>query len=66
MCPSPARLGELMEDVRLEWVDPVQGASPLPPTANQPVPEDANELTVRYHRLFAAKLQDWWQKLRQD
>lgn len=61
---SPA-LGELIEDMRLEWVDPVQGASRLPTTAMQPLAEGADELTARYHRLFAAKLQAWWEALRQ-
>jgi quinol monooxygenase YgiN len=54
------QLGELIEKMRLEWVDPVQGASTLPPTAAQPLPDGADELTARYHRLFAPQLQDWW------
>jgi quinol monooxygenase YgiN len=58
------RLGELIAKMRLEWVDPVQGASELPPTNMQPLPEGANALTTRYHQLFAATLQDWWQPLR--
>lgn len=57
-------LGKLIEKMRLEWVDPVQGASELPPTDMQGLPDDADELTARYHKLFAAKLQDWWQPLR--
>ena len=58
------RLGELIQDMRLEWVDPVQGASTLPPTEMQPVPEDADDLTRKYHKLFAATLQEWWSKHR--
>ena len=58
------RLGELIQDMRLEWVDPVQGASNLPPTNLQPVPDDADELTRRYHELFAATIQEWWAKHR--
>ena len=57
-------LGKLIEKMRLEWVDPVQGASDLPPTQMQPLPEGADELTARYHKLFAATLQDWWQPVR--
>ncbi len=56
--------GRLIAKMRLEWVDPVQGASDLPPTEMQSLPTDADELTARYHKLFAAKLQDWWQPLR--
>jgi quinol monooxygenase YgiN len=62
---SPA-LGELIERIRLEWVDPVAGASRLPPTRMQTLPDGADELTARYHELFAATLQDWWQPLRRS
>jgi quinol monooxygenase YgiN len=55
------KLGALIEDLRLEWVDPVQGASKLPPTDMQPLPADADALTTKYHELFAAKIQEWWQ-----
>lgn len=58
------KLGEWIEKIRLEWVDPVQGASDLPPTDMQPLREGSDELTTRYHRLFAAQLQEWWQPLR--
>jgi quinol monooxygenase YgiN len=57
-------LGSLIAKMRLEWVDPVQGASELPSTDMQGLPDGADELTARYHELFAAKLQDWWQPLR--
>ena len=60
---SPS-LGELIEKMRLEWVDPVQGASELPSTERQALPEAADELTERYHKLFAPTLQDWWAPLR--
>ena len=50
--------------MKLEWVDPVQGASDLPPTELQPVPDGADELTRRYHALFAPTLQEWWTPLR--
>ena len=60
------KLGELMSKIRLEWVDPVQGASRLPTTRMQPLASDADDLRKRYHRLFAATLQDWWMPLRGD
>jgi quinol monooxygenase YgiN len=60
------RLGELIRDMELEWVDPVSGASRLPPSAMQPLPDGADPLTTRYHALFAAKLQTWWEALRDD
>ena len=59
------KLGELIEKMKLEWVDPVQGGSDLPPTEMQPLPDGADELTRTYHKLFAATLQDWWMPLRE-
>ena len=56
---SPA-LRELIESLRLEWVDPVPGASALPPTRMQEAPPAANELVVAYTDLFAAVVPAWW------
>lgn len=57
-------LGEMIADMNLEWVDPVAGASALPPTNMQALPSGADELTTQYHHLFAAQVQDWWKTLR--
>ena len=54
------RIGEVCEDVKLEWVDPLPSASPMPLTEMQPLPEGADEKTKLYHQIFAAKVQDWW------
>lgn len=54
------KLGELIADMKLEWVDPVSGASRLPPTDMQALRAGADDLTRRYHEIFAAKIQDWW------
>jgi quinol monooxygenase YgiN len=61
---SPA-LGEVIEGLRLEWVDPIQGASPLSPTNRQPLKAGASELWARYHDRFAAQVADWWLPLRE-
>lgn len=58
------RLGELIRDMKLEWIDPVGGASKLPRTDMQSLPKNAGVLTRRYHKLFAARVQAWWEKLR--
>jgi quinol monooxygenase YgiN len=58
------RLGELIARMKLEWVDPVQGASTLPATTLQPLPPNSSPLMSRYHALFSPELQDWWQPLR--
>jgi len=60
---TPA-LGQVVEQIRLEWVDPVAGASDLPPTAMQPAPDGADELTQRYTDRFAAAVEEWWLALR--
>ncbi len=57
-------LGEVMEAFRLEWVDPIQGASDLPPTEHQDAPADADELTARYSDRYAAQVADWWKDRR--
>jgi quinol monooxygenase YgiN len=58
-------LGPLIEAIRLEWVDPVVGASTLGPTDRQAVPDDADELTKKYAVRFAAQIADWWLPLRE-
>lgn len=58
------RLGKVMESIRLEFVDPVQGGSDLPPTDMQDATADADELTVSYTKRFAANIADWWLPLR--
>ena len=58
------RLGEVIERLRLEWVDPIAGASPRPPTEMQPAPDGADDLTARYTDRFAAQIADWWSALR--
>ncbi len=57
-------LGPLMESIRLEWVDPIQGASTFVPTNQQAVPDDADDLTRRYAVRFAAEIAEWWLPLR--
>jgi len=56
---SPS-IGEAVESIRLEWVDPIADASPLTATEMQPAPDDADELTVAYTDRFAAEVADWW------
>jgi quinol monooxygenase YgiN len=48
------QLSDVIETIRLEWVDPVISASPLAPTDMQPLPDGSSEATERYHQRFAA------------
>ncbi len=53
-------LGEILAAIRLEWVDPLEGASELPRTTAHEVAADADEATRRAARLFAPRLAAWW------
>lgn len=57
-------IGEVVESIRLEWVDPMADASRLPPTATQSTPPGADELTTKYAETYAAQVADWWLALR--
>jgi len=57
-------LGAVIEALRLEWVDPIAGASDLPATAHQDAPDGADDLTAAYTDRFAAQVAPWWSPLR--
>ena len=57
-------LMEVIEDEQLEWVDPVQGASPLPPTNTQELPEDAPDIAKTYDEILRIVAPNWWNELR--
>lgn len=57
-------IGACVESIRLEFVDPIQGASDLVPTEHQPAPDDADELTKTYTERYAATVAEWWAALR--
>jgi len=58
------QLGEVLEGLRLEWVDPIADASPLPSTHNTPVAGDASALAQDYAQRYAAQVASWWLALR--
>ena len=60
---SPA-LREVIEVIRLEWVDPVAGAAPLVPTNPADPAPGATDLEREYAVRFAARVADWWGPLR--
>jgi len=55
---------DTIAELRLEWVDPVQGSSPLVPTEKQPLPDDASELAAKAYERFPCTVQPWWLPLR--
>ena len=56
--------GDIIADLDLEWLDPVDGASKLNPTKAQNVPEDAPALAKEYDKDHSVVMQDWWLALR--
>ena len=58
------KLGGVLEGLRLEWVDPVDGASPLPATNAQDLSQAADALTRLYAERFAAQVAPWWGQVR--
>ena len=61
---AAAPLMDLISDLRLEWVDPVRGASPLPATQPQALRPDADEVVQRYAEMMPVEMADWWAPLR--
>jgi len=55
-----AGLREVIEDMTLEWVDPIEGASPLPPTNHQHAAPEADDAVVSVTAAYAAVVADWW------
>lgn len=50
----------VLASVELEYVDPVQGASGLPPTENPPLPDDASETLRNIELIFPIAIPEWW------
>lgn len=62
---ATSELQELLEASRFEWVDPVDGASPLGATdAGGPAPA-AGDLERAYHRAMGVVVSEWWKQRRE-
>lgn len=57
-------LRDVIESMRLEWVDPIGGASPLVSTNDQPLPPDASDLMKEIYPRFSKLAADWWSAMR--
>ena len=51
----------MIESLQMEWVDPVQGASPLPATSAEAMPANLNELLRQAAKTYPVGTQAWWQ-----
>ena len=61
---AAAPLMDVIADLKLEWLDPVEGASPLPATNAQQIPDTASDLLKSYAEMFPVNMAPWWAKLR--
>jgi quinol monooxygenase YgiN len=52
--------GDIFEDLKLEFLDPVSTASPLPRTENPPLPADAPDGIKEWETLSPVQIADWW------
>ena len=50
----------MIEEMDLEWIDPIQGASDLAATDSQEMPDDASDLMRQYAENMPVDMQDWW------
>lgn len=57
-------LGDCIESMSLEWVDPIDGASKLVASNPQDLPVDASPLLVRYAERLPTQVAQWWGPLR--
>ena len=55
-----APYGDTIEAIRLEFVDPVANASPLPRTKNPELPQDAPEAIREWEDRSPIQIADWW------
>jgi quinol monooxygenase YgiN len=53
--------GDIFDDLRLEFVDPVSTASPLPRTENPALPDDAPDTIKEWESSTPVQIADWWQ-----
>ena len=54
-------LGSVIASMRIEWVDPIAGASTLPPTAGPHGPSPfTDDRTRRYADAFPPTIANWW------
>ena len=59
------QFAEMIQSIRLEWVDAIDGASPLTPTRAVPLPADATDAMRAYAERQALQVQAWWDRMRQ-
>ena len=57
--------GALLENLELEWIDPIQGACELTETNPKDLPDDASDAMQQHADNMPVVLQEWWLRLRE-
>ncbi len=52
--------GDVLAGINLEYLGPVQDASPLPPTVDDPLTDDMDEGMRHAQKLYPINVADWW------
>jgi len=59
-----SELREITTEIKIEWIDPIQGASQLVETNHQAPTSELGELATSYSERLPANAQPWWLELR--
>tara|TARA_B100001996_G_scaffold278064_1_gene218571 strand:+ start:354 stop:761 length:408 start_codon:yes stop_codon:yes gene_type:complete len=59
-----SELREITTEIKIEWIDPIQGASQLVETNHQTPTSELGELAASYSERMPANAQPWWLELR--
>jgi quinol monooxygenase YgiN len=59
-----AQFGDVVEGIRIEWIDAIEGANALKPNVPQDAPAGASDLQRTYAKSYAIRMADWWGALR--
>lgn len=51
---------DVLENIKLEYLDPVDDASPLPHTLDPPLTDKMPEAMRTAQRLYPSQIADWW------
>jgi quinol monooxygenase YgiN len=57
--------GEMIESMRLEWLDPITTASPLVATEPQELPEGSSQRLQEYDQRHHIEVPPWWREMRE-
>lgn len=51
---------DVLKSIKLEYLDPVENASPLPHTEDPPLTDEMDEGMARAQKMYPTAMADWW------